>query len=154
MKPTETVQLTTYISEGCPQQAISEFTADVWHDLLGEYDLPECIAAARKVMTERPFVAPCEIIAEVRRDRRARLGRVRREQLERQAPQAAIAAGRDRRLPREEIDRIFASVVSRSGVRQAAPEAPPERMSAGDIEAEKRRQLAALEVLISQEPTS
>lgn len=66
----ETVILTRYVRACCPQQAIDEFTPDAWHDLLGGYGLAECRAAVATVARRQPFVAPAEIIAEVRRAQR------------------------------------------------------------------------------------
>ena len=107
MTPTETVQLTAYISQGCPQQAIDEFTADVWHDLLGDLGLAECEAAARRIMTAKPFVAPCDIIAEVKRERRKQAERARSE---RAVAPARAARGQldDPRPLRETIRAIVA----------------------------------------------
>lgn len=62
--------MTRYVRACCPQQAIDEFTPDAWHDLLGGYSLADCRAAVAAVTRRQPFVAPAEIIAEVRRSRR------------------------------------------------------------------------------------
>lgn len=86
MTPTEAVALTRYVKACCPQQVIDEFTPDAWHDLLGDLDANDCLAAVREVTKRQPFIAPAEIRAEV--------NRVRRDRLERQIvspPPAAIA---------------------------------------------------------------
>jgi hypothetical protein len=66
----ETVQLVAYISEACPQQAMGEFTPDVWHDFLGHLSLDNARHAAMSVIWRQPFVSPSEIIAEAERKRR------------------------------------------------------------------------------------
>lgn len=75
MKPTETVMLTEYLRQVCPQQArsLGEYTGDVWHDLLGDLELAECRAAVVEVGKRQPFVAPSEIREEVFRARADRL---------------------------------------------------------------------------------
>jgi hypothetical protein len=73
MKPTETVMLTEYVQACCPQQVIGEYTADAWHDLLGDLSLADCRLAVAEVAKRQPFVAPCEIRAEVKRVREARI---------------------------------------------------------------------------------
>ena len=157
MKPTETTELVAYISQGCPQQAIDEFTADVWHDLLGEYELAECIDAARAVMRRQPFVAPSEIITEVTAARRIAAGKRRRALLDAQLPQVALCPGdseRRARLLREEIDGVFAAV-PRAAISAPAREPIPERVPAdvaGVQEAERQRQMAALEAMASELP--
>lgn len=95
-----------YIAACCPQQAIDEFTPDVWHDLLGAYSLGECHAAAKIVVSRQPFCAPSEIIAEVRKARAIAAAAERHEEL--------VGPVRDQRDPlkdprplREEIDAIF-----------------------------------------------
>lgn len=75
MKPSETVLLVEYIQAMCPQQAIGEFTADAWHDLLGDLSLADCRAAVVMVAKRQPFVAPSEIRAAVREIHAERLGR-------------------------------------------------------------------------------
>jgi hypothetical protein len=73
MTPTETVVLTEYVQACCPQQAIGEYTSDAWHDLLGDLTLADCRAAVAEVAKRQPFVAPCEIRAEVKRIRETRI---------------------------------------------------------------------------------
>lgn len=63
--------LTRYVKACCPQQAIDEYTPDAWHDLLGNLGLADCRAAVAAVAKRQPFVAPAEIIAEVKRASRA-----------------------------------------------------------------------------------
>jgi hypothetical protein len=77
----ETVVITRYVKALCPQQAIDRYTPIAWHDLLGEFTETECHAAIAAVARRQPFVAPSEIIAEVRLARRAELGRQRQAEL-------------------------------------------------------------------------
>lgn len=67
----ETVLLARYVRACCPQQAIDEYTPDAWHDLLGDLELADCRAAVAAVAKRQPFVAPAEIITEVKRAQRA-----------------------------------------------------------------------------------
>lgn len=73
MTPKETVLLTRYVKACCPQQRMDEYTPDAWHDLLGDLSLADCRAAVCEVAKNQPFVAPCEIRAEVKRVREARI---------------------------------------------------------------------------------
>lgn len=65
MTPTEAVMLVRFVEALCPQQAIDEYTADAWHEVLGHLELAECRAAVTAVARMKPFVSPSEIIAEV-----------------------------------------------------------------------------------------
>lgn len=73
MTPTEAVLLTRYVEACCPQQRFDEYTADAWHDLLGDLTFEDCKQAAAAVARRQPFVAPAEIRAEVRAVREARI---------------------------------------------------------------------------------
>src|ERR1039458_7521799 len=77
MKPTETVLLTEYVKACCPPQTTcrAETAADAWHDLLGELELGDCRDAVVMIAKRQPFVAPSEIITEVRRIREERISR-------------------------------------------------------------------------------
>lgn len=81
MNRQETVALTRYVKACCPQQAIDEYTPDAWHDLLGDLDFDACRQAAARVARRQPFVAPAEIRAEVRAERRGRLAAIRSDAL-------------------------------------------------------------------------
>jgi hypothetical protein len=48
---------------------MDEYTADAWHDLLGDLDLDECRAAVVAVARRQPFVAASEIRTEAKRAR-------------------------------------------------------------------------------------
>lgn len=69
----EAVLLARYVRAICPQQKFDEYTADVWFDLLQDHELDECKQAAVTLGRTQPFIAPSEIIAEVRRHRETRL---------------------------------------------------------------------------------
>jgi hypothetical protein len=73
MTPPETVLLTEYVRDCCPQQHIGEYTPDAWFDLLGDLTLADCKLAVAAVAKRQPFVAPAEIRAEVRAIRDKRL---------------------------------------------------------------------------------
>ena len=73
MTPHETLKLTRYVKACCPQQAMDEYTPDAWHDLLGDLSLADCRAAVVAVAQQKPFVAPSEIRAEVKRARFERI---------------------------------------------------------------------------------
>jgi hypothetical protein len=70
---TEAVKLARYVRALCPQQKFDEYTADAWGDVLADYDYDACKQAAATLGQKQPFIAPAEIIAEVRRERRTRL---------------------------------------------------------------------------------
>lgn len=73
MTPTEAVEIAAYVAALCPAQKFSEFTADTWGDVLAEYDRDEARAAVVAVAKRQPFIAPAEIIAEIRTVRAARI---------------------------------------------------------------------------------
>jgi hypothetical protein len=70
---TEAVILCRYVKAICPQQKFDEYTPDAWYELLGDYSLNDCKEAARTVGQRQPFIAPSEIITEVRRVRDQRI---------------------------------------------------------------------------------
>lgn len=113
-----------YIAACCPQQAIDEFTPDVWHDLLGAYSLGECREAAKIVVSRQPFCAPAEIIAEVKRARAITAAAERHE--------ALVGPVRDQRDPmkdprplRDTIREIVTRNWQRPAIAPAASESPP-----------------------------
>lgn len=76
MTPNETVMLARYVRALCPQQKFDEYTADAWHDLLTNYELPEARAAvARHIAAGNAFVAVGEIVTEIRKARNDLLDR-------------------------------------------------------------------------------
>lgn len=75
MTPTEAVLLTEFVGACCPQQRIGEYTPDAWHELLHDLPLDDCRTAVGIVARRQPFVAPAEIITEVRKIRSERIAR-------------------------------------------------------------------------------
>ncbi|MET8624571.1 hypothetical protein ABZW30_12575 [Kitasatospora sp. NPDC004669] len=73
MNPAETVILARYVRALCPQQRFDEYTPDAWYDLLRDYELQDCKDAAVEIARRQPWIAPAEIIAEVKRARTGRL---------------------------------------------------------------------------------
>lgn len=73
MNSREVVLLVRYVRALCPHQKLDEFTPDAWSDVLGKYELDECRAACVVLAARQPFIAPAEIITEVRKARRERL---------------------------------------------------------------------------------
>ncbi|MFE2384465.1 zinc finger domain-containing protein [Streptomyces misionensis] len=64
MTEEETVVLARYVRALCPQQKFDEYTADAWHDVLGDLPLNAARAAAAAVARRQPFVSPAEIRTE------------------------------------------------------------------------------------------
>ncbi|MFD7416827.1 hypothetical protein [Kitasatospora purpeofusca] len=73
MNNLEAVALARYVRALCPQQKFDEYTPDAWHDVLGDYDLQDCKQAAAEIARRQPWIAPAEIIEEVKHLRRGRL---------------------------------------------------------------------------------
>jgi hypothetical protein len=130
---------------------MDEYTADAWHDLLGEYGLGECRHAVVLVARRQPFVSASEIITEVRRERRAEMGRIRAAQLEADRPQVALCPARsdsDMRMLRADIEAIFEGTPKTGTPDRPACASTPDENA---LEDERRRQLAALEEFMAQE---
>jgi hypothetical protein len=103
MTPREAVLLTRYAKACFPQQPIDEYTADAWFDILGDLALADCKAAIVAVARQKPFIAPSEILAEVRR---VRADRVARAALPAPAPSTAENAASYRESLRASIETI------------------------------------------------
>lgn len=73
MNNQEAVALARYVRALCPHQKMDEYTADAWGDVLADFDFETCKQAAAALGRVQPFIAPAEIIAEVRKERRTRL---------------------------------------------------------------------------------
>ena len=73
MNELEAVKLARYVRALCPQQKFDEYTADAWGDVLESYEYDACKKAVARLAMNQPFIAPAEIIHEVRRERRSRL---------------------------------------------------------------------------------
>lgn len=76
MNNQETVKLTRLVKAMCPQQAMDEYTADTWCELLADLRLTDCTEAVKRLGQEQPFIAPSEIRAAVRKIRTDRLDRI------------------------------------------------------------------------------
>jgi len=70
---TEAATLCRLAKAMCPQQAFDEYTPDAWHMLLEPLRFEDCKEALVNLARKRPFVAPAEIMTEVRRIRDKRL---------------------------------------------------------------------------------
>jgi len=73
--PSETVLFIRYVRACCPQQAIDEYTADAWHDVLAcepWLTLAEARAAVVQIKRRQPFADVSEVIAEAKAARRQR----------------------------------------------------------------------------------
>lgn len=73
MNSREATALCAYVHQLCPQQRFNEHTPDVWGDVLAPYTLDEARAAVVAVASRQPFVAPAEIIAEIKARRAERI---------------------------------------------------------------------------------
>lgn len=73
MTPTEAVTIAKYVASLCPQQRFNEHTPDTWGDVLAPYDVADARTAVVAVAARQPFVAPAELIAEIRSVRAARI---------------------------------------------------------------------------------
>jgi hypothetical protein len=69
---TETTALLALVSQIMPAQRIDEFTPDAWTLVLADVTFADAQAAVVAVAKRAPFVAPAEIIAEVKKIRRDR----------------------------------------------------------------------------------
>jgi len=75
MTPSETVLFIRYIRACCPQQAIDEYTADAWNDVLAcepWLTLAEARAAVVQIKRRQPFADVSEVIAQAKATRAQR----------------------------------------------------------------------------------
>lgn len=72
MNATEAVRLCRYVKAACPQQAIDEWTPQAWADLLTDVRYEDAQQAVRALAQRQPFIAPSEVITEVKRIRTQR----------------------------------------------------------------------------------
>lgn len=109
MTRTEALALTRYVQALCPAQKLDQYSADAWHDVLGDLPLEVAKKAAAMCARRRPFVAPSEIVEAATRLRRAVRAQVEREAADADAPQdgAAYVEWRRQQVARElaEADR-------------------------------------------------
>lgn len=73
MNEDEAVALARYVHAVCPQQKFDEYTADTWGDVLGDLEFEDCKRAVIEIARRQPWIAPAEIIDEVKRNRTSRL---------------------------------------------------------------------------------
>lgn len=73
MTPDQTLRLCRIVKALCPQQAMDEFTPDAWHLLLAPVRIEDARTAVETLGRRSAFIAPAEIIAEVKRIRAKRL---------------------------------------------------------------------------------
>ncbi|MET9973897.1 hypothetical protein ACFYOI_03725 [Streptomyces microflavus] len=73
MTQDEAILLLEYVVAACPAQRVGEFTPDVWGELFAPYSLDEARAAVIVVAARQPFVAPADVITEVKARRAERI---------------------------------------------------------------------------------
>jgi len=82
----ETIALTRYVQALCPAQKLDQYSADAWHDVLGDLPLGLAKKAAAMCARQKPFVAPSEIVAAAIRLRRAVRAQIDKEAKEANPP--------------------------------------------------------------------
>lgn len=73
MTPAEAVRLCRIVSACCPQQKLDDATPQVWGDLLEGIPYGDAESAVKELAKRQPFIAPSEIITEVKRIRSRRI---------------------------------------------------------------------------------
>lgn len=73
MTPDETAGIWRMVRAICPQQATDEYGPDAWHLILEPYRFEDCREAIRALGTRQPFIAPSEVVGEVRKIRSKRI---------------------------------------------------------------------------------
>jgi hypothetical protein len=71
--PLEAASLCKLAKSACPQQAIDEYTPDIWHPLLKDLRFEDARDGLIEVVKRQPFVAPAEIRAAAKRIRDDRI---------------------------------------------------------------------------------
>lgn len=71
MNRSECVRLVAYVQSLAPHQHLGDGTALAWHDVLGDLPYEVTKRAAAEVAARQSFIAPADILAMVRRLRRA-----------------------------------------------------------------------------------
>lgn len=69
MNPEDTIMICRYVAACCPQQAIDEFTPQVWHDHLEPFPYEQVKTATKALTANKPFVQISELVSEVKRIR-------------------------------------------------------------------------------------
>ena len=91
MTPDETLTLLTIVASACPAMRMEETTPDVWHAILGHLDYADAEQAVIHLGRSQRWIAPSEVIAEVRTIREARLARAGNELANNPPPPDPIA---------------------------------------------------------------
>ncbi|MFJ8054913.1 hypothetical protein [Streptomyces sp. NPDC096142] len=73
MTEEEAVQIAEYVQAACPAQKFGEYTPDVWGEILAPYDVDEAHTAVIVIAARQRFIAPADIIAEVKARRAERI---------------------------------------------------------------------------------
>ncbi len=73
MTPQETVKLVRLVSQLAPAQKIDEFTPDVWHPVVSPVSMVDALEAVKVIAGRQAWIAPHDIIAEVKKLRAKRL---------------------------------------------------------------------------------
>ncbi|MBK3631604.1 hypothetical protein ACGFNQ_02580 [Streptomyces asoensis] len=73
MTQDEAILLLEYVAAACPAQRIGEHTPDVWGELFAPYALDEARTAVLVVARQQPFVAPADVITEIKARRAERI---------------------------------------------------------------------------------
>ncbi|XMN09347.1 hypothetical protein ACK8N7_26555 [Streptomyces griseobrunneus] len=73
MTPEEAILVAKYVASVCPQQRFNEHTPDVWGDILAPYTVDDARAAVITVAARQAFVAPAEIVTEIKARRAERI---------------------------------------------------------------------------------
>lgn len=73
MTQDDAILLLEYVSAACPAQRIGEHTPDVWGELFEPYALDEARTAVLVVARQQPFIAPADVIAEIKARRAERI---------------------------------------------------------------------------------
>ncbi|MFJ2292140.1 hypothetical protein ACIOG7_10565 [Streptomyces sp. NPDC087894] len=73
MNSQEAILIAKYVASVCPQQRFNEHTPDVWGDILAPYTVDDARAAVIAVAARQPFVAPAEIVTEIKARRAERI---------------------------------------------------------------------------------
>ncbi|MCX5601572.1 hypothetical protein OOK29_25820 [Streptomyces phaeochromogenes] len=73
MTEQEAIMIAKYVASLCPGQRFNEHTPDTWTDVLAPYEVSEARAAVVTVARRQAFIAPAEIITEIRARRAERI---------------------------------------------------------------------------------
>lgn len=73
MTEEEAVQIAEYVQAACPAQKFGEYTPDVWGEILAPYDVDEARTAVIVLAGRLRFIAPADIITEVKARRAERI---------------------------------------------------------------------------------